>query len=57
MLLHLLTAANGTFETSTNVRCTAAFGDDPDAKGRLSKNSGDSAIAGSSGVPAFHKRL
>jgi hypothetical protein len=57
MLLHLLTAANGTFETSTNVRCTAAFGDDPDATGRLSKNSGDSAIAGSSGVPAFHKRL
>jgi hypothetical protein len=30
MLLHLLTAGFGTFETPTDVRCMAAFGGNPD---------------------------
>jgi hypothetical protein len=32
MLLHLLTAGFGTFETSLNIRSTAALGGDPDMK-------------------------
>jgi hypothetical protein len=37
-MLHLLTAGCGTFETSTDVRYMAAFGDNADISQRLPDN-------------------